>query len=90
MVGHKLKDRQKVKSLILLMVCAFILTSIISSFAETMRYIYDDLNCLIQVDYGNGTAVEYSYDEVGNRLQKGAISVPVTTAKLKILDIWAR
>lgn len=41
------------------------------SFAQTTRthtYSYDDLNRLTWVTYGNGTTIEYCYDELGNRL----------------------
>ncbi|MDP3028708.1 MAG: RHS repeat domain-containing protein [Deltaproteobacteria bacterium] len=33
-------------------------------------YTYDDLNRLLQVEYDDGTVIEYVYDEVGNRLQR--------------------
>lgn len=33
-------------------------------------YTYDDLNRLLQVEYDDGTVIEYVYDEVGNRVQK--------------------
>lgn len=38
--------------------------------AESVTYTYDDLNRLTKADYGNGTAISYTYDEVGNRTQK--------------------
>jgi len=40
----------------------------ISSYAETTTYIYDELNRLIQVTYGDGRGVTYTYDASGNRL----------------------
>ena len=40
------------------------------SFAQTTSYTYDDLNRLIKAEYGDGTVIEYTYDEVGNRVSK--------------------
>ena len=48
----------------------FVLIAPISSTAETVRYIYDDSNRLIRVEYGDGTVAVYVYDELGNRLQE--------------------
>src|SRR4030042_3785214 len=41
-----------------------------NSYAETINYIYDELNRLIRVEYGDGTVIEYTYDKVGNRIEK--------------------
>ena len=41
-----------------------------SSFSESVGYTYDDLNRLIRAEFGDGTAIAYSYDEIGNRTQK--------------------
>ncbi len=59
-----------------------LLISVVASFAESINYVYDDLNRLIQVQYGDGTKIEYTYDEVGNRLLKkiSETGAPVTTA----------
>ncbi|MBI5056234.1 MAG: thrombospondin type 3 repeat-containing protein [Nitrospirae bacterium] len=38
--------------------------------AETIDYVYDDLNRLESVLYENGAAIDYYYDEVGNRENK--------------------
>lgn len=59
-----------------------LLISVITSFAESINYVYDDLNRLIQVQYENGAKIEYTYDEVGNRLLKqiSDTGAPVTTA----------
>jgi YD repeat-containing protein len=40
-----------------------------TSYAETTNYVYDELNRLIRVEYGDGTKIVYTYDEVGNRSQ---------------------
>ena len=39
-------------------------------FSEAITYEYDNLNRLITATYNDGTVVEYSYDEVGNRVSK--------------------
>jgi len=48
------------------------------------QYIYDELNRLIQVIYGDGGTVIYTYDAAGNRLEKRAqisdTTPPITTA----------
>ena len=38
--------------------------------AATAQYTYDNLNRLVQVQYDDGTTIQYSYDAVGNRLVK--------------------
>jgi YD repeat-containing protein len=55
-----------------------------NSHAETINYIYDELNRLKRVEYGDGTVIEYTYDKAGNRLEKAIsysdITPPTTTA----------
>ncbi len=56
-----------------LLICTLIglfLASAIASYAETVTYFYDDLNRLARAVYDNGTVIQYSYDEVGNRLEE--------------------
>ncbi len=60
----------KNKALIAIAVFGLIFIPVISSFAETLIYNYDDLNRLKWVQYGDGTMIEYAYDEVGNREEK--------------------
>ena len=59
-------------------------TSVLTSYAETINYIYDELNRLKRVEYGNGTVIEYTYDKAGNRLEKeisySDTTPPTTTA----------
>jgi len=43
---------------------------VLPCFAETITYQYDDLYRLIKATYADGTVIEYTYDEVGNRLAK--------------------
>jgi len=38
--------------------------------AETINYGYDDAQRLVSAQYGDGTVVDYVYDNLGNRLQK--------------------
>lgn len=38
--------------------------------AGTAQYTYDNLNRLVQVQYEDGSAIQYAYDAVGNRLVK--------------------
>ncbi len=64
--------------LISIAVIGLFFTSVLTSYAETINYIYDELNRLIRVEYGNGTVIEYTYDKTGNRLEK-AISYSDTT-----------
>jgi hypothetical protein len=63
------------KRLIILAIIIFVPIYSIS-FAETVKYIYDDLNRLKWAKYGDGTVIEYIYDEVGNREQKVTFRVP--------------
>lgn len=62
---------------------ASLFASVIISYAETTNYIYDEVNRLKRVEYGDGTVVEYSYDNVGNRftvsLTQETVSAPSTS-----------
>ncbi len=40
----------------------------ITSSAGTIQYSYDNMGRLSQAEYENGTAIEYSYDTIGNRV----------------------
>jgi YD repeat-containing protein len=55
-----------------------------NSHAETINYIYDELNRLIRVEYGDGTVIEYTYDKVGNRQQKTIIDAVPPTGTITI------
>jgi YD repeat-containing protein len=50
--------------------CLFFLFPPNSVFSETILYKYDDLNRLIRVEQRDGSAIDYDYDEVGNRVRK--------------------
>jgi hypothetical protein len=55
---------------IILSLILFILLPIISSYAETITYRYNDARQLERVEYDNGMVIEYFYDEVGNKERK--------------------
>ena len=67
--------------LISITVIGLFFTSVITSYSETITYFYDDLNRLIRIEYGGGTVIEYTYDEVGNRLEEKILvdTMPPTT-----------
>jgi hypothetical protein len=54
---------------------ALMLAFVSISWAVTASYTYDEVNRLVLVEYGDGTAMEYSYDSAGNRT-KGQRTVP--------------
>ncbi|MBI5055171.1 MAG: PKD domain-containing protein [Nitrospirae bacterium] len=57
------------KTLMISVSIAFTLLSGAISFAETINYVYDDLNRLTRIELEDGAKVNYFYDEVGNRLE---------------------
>lgn len=45
--------------------------TVVASFAETINYSYDSMNRMTRAEYSESKiAIEYSYDKMGNRLQK--------------------
>ncbi|MBI5196248.1 MAG: hypothetical protein HZA10_07990 [Nitrospirae bacterium] len=52
--------------IIIFICCQFV----IASYAETINFVYDDLNQLIRIEYENGSTTVYVYDEVGNCTSK--------------------
>lgn len=63
-----------------------LLVSVTGAYAASATYVYDELNRLRRAEYVDGTTIEYTYDEVGNRREvivSNACSVPVA----KIGDI---
>ncbi len=69
--------RHRRRGLIALAVIAIILIPVFTSFAENIKYIYDDLKRLEKMIFDNGTVIEYVYDEIGNRDQKAIYKVPI-------------
>jgi len=67
-----------------IIVIVLFFTAVISSYAKTTNYIYDELNRLIRVEYEDGSVMEYIYDKAGNRLEEKIQIVdtiaPITTA----------
>jgi YD repeat-containing protein len=77
MIPHKPKtmpesqDKNILKALLLFAV----LLSISTQSAFAIIYSYDSLNRLTNVDYGNGSVINYTYDAAGNRLTySGAVA----------------
>jgi YD repeat-containing protein len=68
--------------LITIAVFALLFVSVILSYAETVTFVYDDLHRLIQVDYGSGVRIVYTYDQYGNRTGQivSDTGAPTTTA----------
>ena len=56
--------------LISLVVACLVVLSFNTSRADTVNYVYDDLNRLIRVEYGTCLTIEYTYDRYGNRTQE--------------------
>lgn len=50
--------------LLLVLTCAIAAHSFGALTSQSLQY--DDLNRLTGVDYGNGIAIQYNYDEAGN------------------------
>lgn len=65
-------------------VSLFLLSTVNPSLAANASYTYDNGNRLIRVNYDDGSKIEYSYDESGNRTIKAITALdttaPVTTA----------
>lgn len=71
------------KKKILILSLFSVLSFIQVAFAANIQYTYDSLNRLIKVDYGNGRAIQYSYDQDGNRIAQtvsatGSITVTIS------------
>jgi len=80
--GDKMPSKIRHGFLISLVVIGLIAISLNTSYSETDNYIYDDLNRLKQIQYGDGTIIDYTYDQYGNRTQEIITEnvPPVTTA----------
>lgn len=69
--------------LVSVLVISLLHISGIASFAKTVSYTYDDLNRLVEVIYGDGSRIQYTYDAKGNRISKtiqAETTPPTTTA----------
>jgi len=60
--------KQIIKQIVCIVLFCFLF--ITPGLAATAQYTYDNLNRLVQVQYDDGTTIQYSYDSVGNRLVK--------------------
>jgi YD repeat-containing protein len=67
----------------LLVIFALLFTLLTASQAETIRYLYDDQNRVIQIRYEDGTIIDYIYDEVGNRAQL-SVTAPNANGRSRI------
>jgi YD repeat-containing protein len=78
----KMPSRIRHGLLISIAVIGLFFTSVLTSYAETINYIYDELNRLKRVEYGDGTVIEYGYDSAGNRftlnITQESVSTPST------------
>jgi len=70
--------------LISFFVISLIVISFNTSYSDTTNYIYDELNRLKRVEYGDGAVIEYIYDQAGNRTEirtpSSDTTPPTTTA----------
>ena len=57
--------RLRQKLLMSVIIIALILTSVIT-YAGSITYTYDGLNRLIRAEYGDGTIIQYIYDQYRN------------------------
>jgi PKD repeat protein len=77
-------SKLKHRALTVLTLIALIIIPI-TSFAESIKYVYDNLSRLKSIEYGNGTMIVYQYDEVGNRIS----ATPETDSDLDGMpDAW--
>lgn len=53
--------------LIIILLTQIVTINLIGQATSIYTYIYDDLNRLTEVQYGNGTTIQYEYDQVGHR-----------------------
>ena len=63
-----MSSRMRHGLLISIAVIGLLTTCVFTSYAETINYVYDELNRLIQVIYEDGRRVTYTYDAAGNRI----------------------
>ncbi|MBA4392197.1 MAG: hypothetical protein C0407_01460 [Desulfobacca sp.] len=78
-----MSSKLKQKLLINLFLIAMIFISVLASYARSINYTYDDMNRLIEVLYGDGSRIQYTYDAKGNRVSKtiqAETTPPTTTA----------
>ncbi len=62
----------------LLLAAVLGLTAVVSP-GETLQYTYDAMQRLTRVTYGDGTAIDYTYDNAGNRLTQ-SVTLPTSPA----------
>lgn len=62
-------NESRYKPLVTLLAIVLTLFYLASANAAVATYTYDELDRLTKVEYDDGTAIIYAYDEIGNRLQ---------------------
>lgn len=72
-------NNQFIKLNVLVVFFGIFLTAVV--LATTAQYTYDNLNRLIKVQYDDGTIIQYTYDEVGNRLTQQVQAFSEAAAK---------
>ena len=77
-------SRLKNKLLFITAIIGFLFTLCLPSYSGASNYFYDDANRLIRVDYENGSKIEYSYDESGNRTQSLTTSIAATSLQVTV------
>jgi YD repeat-containing protein len=79
---NKMPSKMRYGLLMGIVVLGLLFAPVILSYAETVTYIYDELNRLKQVEYGDGTKIMFTYDQAGNRQYVGLLDTapPITTA----------
>lgn len=62
--------------------------------ADSVNYVYDSLNRIVEADYADGSKIQYSYDPNGNRVAQ-TVTAPTSTgttdsvARTECLFNWA-
>lgn len=77
-------SRLRNKLLFVTAVMSFLFTLFLPSYSGASNYSYDNGNRLIRVAYENGSKIEYSYDESGNRTQSLTTSIAATSLQVTV------
>ena len=81
-----MQSRIKNKLLFLAATTFFLFTLCLPSYSAAANYTYDANNRLLRVDYDDGSKIEYSYDESGNRTQKLTTPPDITPDQFTFTD----
>ncbi len=61
----------------ILILIVMMVPCILHALTSSIKYTYNDINQLTKVEYKDGTVMEYSYDDSGNRIVKDIVIEPV-------------